>query len=66
MTTTTTTDERVAEAAMLEYGKLKDEQAQRIGARDNLTYATLTAVAATQAGWQWPSAFTAIPDVKSK
>lgn len=39
-----------AEAVLAEYGKLKDEQAQRIGARDNLTYATLTAVAAAVAG----------------
>jgi len=35
---------------LAEYGQLKDEQAQRIGHRDNLVYATLTAAAATIVG----------------
>ena len=42
--------EQLLTVLLAEYGQLKDEQAQRIGHRDNLVYATLTAAAATIVG----------------
>jgi hypothetical protein len=47
-------------ALLAEYTQLKTEQAQRIGVRDNLMYATLASVAAVVVGTQQTAAGTAL------